>query len=137
MIFRGKAKTRAGILLSPGMFRLQLLQQMLSHFIVFTNFIMSAHTLLCLQELHQREFNQWKINVIIRDWARQRSGDSWAEIVGQILLFQEKANGFGSAVRGRKPHRDYSGFTWKVLEVQITIHHLYGASHHLRYEVII
>lgn len=63
------------------MFRLQLLQQMLSHFIVFTNFIMSAHTLLCLEELHQREFNQWEINVIIRNRERQHFRDSWADSV--------------------------------------------------------
>lgn len=63
------------------MFRLQLLQQMLSHFIVFTNFIMSAHTLLCLEELHQREFNQWEINVIIRNWIRQHLRDSWTDSV--------------------------------------------------------
>lgn len=71
IIFRGKAKTRSGILLSPVMFRLQLLQQMLSHFIVFTNFIMSANILLCLKKLHKKEFNQWKINVVIRNYARQ------------------------------------------------------------------
>lgn len=94
---------------------------------------MSAHTLLCLQELHQREFNQWEINVFIRTWVRQHLRDSWANSVvsGEGQWFWDCCKG------KKKTHRDYSGSTWKVLEVQITIHHLYGASHHLRYEVII
>lgn len=93
---------------------------------------MSAHTLLCLEELHQREFNQWEINVIIRNWIRQHLRDSWTDSV-----VSGESQQFWYCCKGEKTPQGLFRLHLEVLEVQITIHHLYGASHHLRYEVII